>query len=534
MSNEKFRLFVFCKTGASANSWAAISRFYHDLDISPLVTHSPVDALRQIASQAVQPFLVCRDDVWLGRGLSAHAATLVEELNQRFPNWGLCGNRGVRWDGQRVYDFTYDMGGGGLQGAVCAYPVICLDDDLLLVNPSAVRSHKDVAPAIARRRVGVLLSLECLRNGSLMAVSPRLLCMRSVAQEDAEPALDTDAMFREYYRAAFVNHRFPTPDGMQELSEIIDYRYVSEPWTTVPQEDVLDLYDRSLAASQQVRRPSITICCRTQFRRPEMLERAVGSFAVCRQEMSRLAEVEVRLITDADRDLAEPAVERLRQIHPGAALQCWHHEIRSNRSSRMDLLLAAVERAGTDYIWFIDDDDFANPSAAQAVARSLVAGAALLLVASSAVLRETWMSRKGRREGDVAAGFSSEWVDSERTSCHYAENVFRVLRGTNFVPICSMILPVVLMKERIAKIDALGDYNEDYFLLLLALTAPRIDLCVLNCEIASISIRGDENTVAQKDQAGWNVSLATFLLEVLNNSEGNSPFLWQLANSPRW
>lgn len=527
MSDEKFRLFVFCKTGASAKAWGAISSSYHDLDITTLVTRSPIGALRQIAAQAERPFLVCRDDVWLGRGMSAHATVLIEELNQRFPNWALCGNRGVRWDGQRVYDFTYDMSGGGVQAAVCAHPVICLDDGLLLVNPGVVGNHTELAPAIARHRVGVLWSLECLRNGSLIAVSPHLLSMREVADEDEEPALDTERAFREYYRAAFVNHRFPTPDGVLELSEIVDYRYVSEPWTTVPQQDTLELYDRCLAASQRVRRPSLTICCRTQFLRPEMLERAVGSFAVCRQQMSRLVEVEVRLITDTTRDVAEPAVRRLRANHPGAGLECWYHEIRPNRHSRADLLLAAVERAETDYIWCVDDDDFVNPSAGQTIARSLIAGAPLVVVASSPVIRETWRKRDGRQEG-------YEWVDAERTSCHYAAHVFRVFRGVNFVPICSMILPVVLMKERIAKVAALGNYNEDYFLLLLALTAPRVELCMLDCEIASISIRGDENTVAQKDRAGWNVSLATFLLEVINNTEGNSPLLWQLANAPRW
>ena len=88
------------------------------------------------------------------------------------------------------------------------------------------------------------------------------------------------------------------------------------------------------------------------------------------------------------------------------------------------------------------------------------------------------------------------------------------------------------MQARIRDLRALGDYNEDYFLLLLALTAPRVEVLALDCELASISIRENESTVLEKDRSRWHLSFCTFLLEVLNNPEGNSPFLWQLANIP--
>jgi hypothetical protein len=46
-----------------------------------------------------------------------------------------------------------------------------------------------------------------------------------------------------------------------------------------------------------------------------------------------------------------------------------------------------------------------------------------------------------------------------------------------------------------------------------------------------ISIRGSENTVAQSDRSAWHQAYATFMLEILNNPEANSPFLWQQANA---
>jgi hypothetical protein len=459
---------------------------------------------------------------------------LIDELNGRFPNWALCGNRGMRWDGQYLYDFTYDMSSGGLQTAVCAHPVISLDDDLLLVNPSVLNRHRALAPPLKHRRAGVLLSLECLLNGSVMAVSPHLLAMRTGATDLEEEALDADPDFREYYRTSILNHRFVTPDGTLDLSEIVDYQYVSEPWANAVQRDVMDLYDKCLEASRVVARPKVTICCRTQFVRLEMLERAVLSFAAFRQHACQLAQVEVRLITDARPDSVGPEVQRLQHAYPGAALDCWYHEIRPNRYSRTDLLLAAVERADTDYIWFIDDDDYVNAAAGSILARSLVAGAPLVIVASSAVIQEKWHAANGGQSRSAPGAQGLELIHSEQSSSYRAAHLFRVLRGLNFVPICSMILPVALMQDRISKVQALGNYNEDYFILLLALTSSRIEVCLLDCELSSVSIRGEENTVTQKDRSGWHRSLATFLLEIMNNTEGNSPFLWQLANGPRW
>jgi hypothetical protein len=535
MPDGRFHLYVLCATAALTRKWETLAEFYHDLDVNPLVTVSAIETIRQLATLEERPFLVCRDTMWLGRGMSTHAELLIEELNGRFPNWALCGNRGMRWDGQRLYDYSYDMSSGGLQTATCAHPVISLDDGVLLVNPSVLNGHKALAPPLKHHRPGVLLSLECLQNGSVMAVSPHLLAMRTGGSEiDDEEALDTDPGFREYYRASFLNHHCATPDGMLDLSEIVDYRYVSEPWAPAAQQDILELYDQSLEASRAVVRPSVTICCRTQFLRLEMLERAVLSFAAFRQHTCPLVHVEVRLITDASLDAVAPEVRRLQQTHPGAALECWYHEIRPNRYSRTDLLLAAVERAGTDYIWFIDDDDYVNAATGPALARSLVAGAPLVIVASSSVIKETWDAGNEAPGRGAPGAQGLELTHAENSPSYQATHIFRILKGLNFVPICSMILPVALMQDRISKVRALGDYNEDYFLLLLALTASRVEVCLLDCELSSVSIRGDENTVTQKDRSGWHLSLATFLLEIMNNTEGNSPFLWQIANTPQW
>jgi hypothetical protein len=521
----KLNVHVLCPDTEAQKASASRAGLHADVCVKPIYpVTSALAVLRDLAKKAAAPFLICRADVIFGHGIAEHVEQLLEELAEKLPNWAICGNRGVRWDARHVYDFTQSIYRAGLQNALCAHPVMSIDDNMLLVNPEPLRKHRLRAPAVPSLQLGALLSLECLQNGSLMAVSPRLTTVRGDGAARAEGALETQPAVQSYYRSSFLNHIFPLPDGELNFSELIDYSYISEPWRKTTQADVLALYDATLATARRRHRPSVTICCRTQFRRLELLERCVLSLSACPQYACGLADVHIRLITDQSPCVAEPIIEKLRYGHPGAAIECWFHQIRPGRHSRADLLVAAIERAETDYIWFIDDDDTANPPATAAIARCLVAGAPVVVVGSSVVVEEDWRPA-------VAGATALALMRSERHARYSAADIFRVLTGRNFIPSCGMVLPVPLLRQRLRNGRVLGDYNEDYFLLLLALTASSVEVVALDIDIASISLRDKENTGMQEDRTQWHTSYASFLLEVLNNKDGNSPFLWQQANS---
>jgi hypothetical protein len=521
-------LYVLCSSEEARNAWQKRAGFHCDLEV--ILVHpaaSAIGTIHDIAAQRDAPVLVCRDDVWIGLGMGAQVAALVEELDARYPNWGVCGNRGVRWDGQLV-DFSKKIETAKVRAGLCAHPVTCLDDNLVLINPRVARGHAAKAPELAGPRSGILLSLECLANGSLMAVSSRLLALvREHEGPEIFPELETEARFREYYKAHFLNPSFTTPAGVLELSDAVELDHVFDPGREVKQADILELFDRALGGAR--RRPSLTICCRTQFQRPEMLDRAALSFAVCREYAALLSDLQIRLATDQSEEAAGPPLQRLQTVYPAARIECWHAAVREPRLSRIDLLRAAVERAETDYIWFIDDDDYAIPSALPALARCLMADAPVVVIAPAPRVIEEWET-----VADPAGGSRRMLAQATRVKGYEAPGIFEVLRGENRIHLCGMIFPVQLLKERLRNREALGEYAEDYFLLLLALTSPRVEVSVLEMELAAFSSRGLENTTAQQDRSVWHQSHATFLLELLNNEEGNSPFLWQQANAPAW
>jgi hypothetical protein len=86
------------------------------------------------------------------------------------------------------------------------------------------------------------------------------------------------------------------------------------------------------------------------------------------------------------------------------------------------------------------------------------------------------------------------------------------------------------MAEQLASRRALGDYKEDYFVLLAALSAPSVEVRLLETPIAGVSFRGADNTVNERDRSAWYLSHATFMHEILCDP-GRNPFLWQLGKA---
>src|SRR5690606_28894916 len=112
-------------------------------------------------------------------------------------------------------------------------------------------------------------------------------------------------------------------------------------------------------------------------------------------------------------------------------------------------------------------------------------------------------------------------------------DITRSFLGDNFVPICGCIFPVRPLRRQLDGLAAEGDYYEDYFLLMLTLTAPTIELVILPTLISGISIRHNENTVAVTDRSHWNLSYATFIGELLDSGKAGSPALWQMLLPPK-
>ncbi len=153
------------------------------------------------------------------------------------------------------------------------------------------------------------------------------------------------------------------------------------------------------------------------------------------------------------------------------------------------------------------------PGALAIAARSMLPGLPVLLTGNAVARNEP-----------AGEGASSTFVWYYR-----AEDVFRVFGGVNRVPVCAMILPADLARQRLAGCQALGDYNEDYLVLLALLTTPGIEVVTMDFDLCGISFRGDESSAANAHRERWYLSNSTVLLELFASDDANHPLLWQLG-----
>ncbi|HEY3453550.1 MAG TPA: glycosyltransferase family A protein [Bryobacteraceae bacterium] len=525
-ANSQLPVVVLCSSDESAANWRERRTYCPDLDIVPMAFVSQAwKILRDVVADYEGAVVVCQEHVWFGMEFGSEARRLIEDLDRRFPRWGACGNRGCVWEGAVLYDYTaYTRNqGGGIGAALAPRPVFTLDDNLVLVN---CRNLRDCELAdlggLESPIFGVTLSLECLRHGLPLFVDPRLFTVRTAQHGAAGVAvLGASTEFRSYYREHFINHLVPWPDADLDTKSYVDYDYAARPAHRPAQRDLLELFEQNLATARP-RRTSISLCCRTQFGRSELLWRALASFTSAKIDARACLDLDVRLLTDCEPDVSAPHLDALRKEFPALSLECWRHTVRPPRHSRADLLFGAIERAETDYIWFVDDDDYIMPGALQALARTLMPADNVLVVADSLKVEETWAAP----EGEEAPTLTNSRIVNKFSH----QNVFRVLAGANHIPICSVLWPVRFMAKCLADRRALGDYNEDYFMLLAALSAPQVEVRPLDAIIAGVSFRGADNTVNETDRAAWHYSYATFVQEVLSDPACN-PLLWQMAKA---
>ena len=539
---------VLCRSLTTVGDWQARRRHYPGLRLVPvplsgeesacglvnqLLSDEPLHGLEfwcdaGVGADAVSPrddlVLICHDDIWFGLDFATDVAVLAERLERDCPNWGVCGNTGVLWDGRIAGHHALDALGGPQPGCGMQ-PVLLADGALLLLNRAALRAEGIRLPALpGDRGHDLLLGLECLRHGRLSLVDPALM-----AQHLPGPGGDHDLArvvmlpaFQDWYRQHFLNHRLPSVEGLLALDAAVDYGYLALPQPVSGRADVVELFDRALARLRAPRRPRLTIACRTQLNRQELLLRALTSFAVAASEAGDLLEFRVRIISSRPADELAAAVAGLRARVPGLELDGWAFPVRDGRYSRMDVLLQAVERAddeGDDTLWCVDDDDYILPGALRPIARALRPGQPVLVIGRSDHSHEVWSQD---------ADGSCRLLDAQPGHAYPAEGVFRALLGSNHTPVCSMLFPVPQLRQRSVGLAARGDYNEDYFLLLLTLTTPGLEVALVPETLCRISIRPQDNTVTMTDRSMWHLSYTTFMSEVLRY--GNQPFLWQMAS----
>jgi hypothetical protein len=258
--------------------------------------------------------------------------------------------------------------------------------------------------------------------------------------------------------------------------------------------------------------PTITFGVRTRLNRSSMLERTIESIAAA-------AEADAKVFLTGrvpEADLRDHA-RRLGINHPTIDLRA-HALAPGSRPSRTAGLEAVVAGADSDYVWFVDDDDFLEHGAIDQVMTAVHSSGRPVVVGRSVRMHEHW------KDGRLIESTPGDHFDPRLW--------FNALTGWNSLPVCSIVYPRMTTAERLAVTPLGHDLGEDYALFLLALSAPGQDVVVLNQLIANVSIRASgDNVVTHADRSEWLLHASSFLSDLVHDPHAGEPLAWLLGEA---
>ncbi len=535
-------IYVLQITGCAEGKWVKLRQEYGSLRVilqpRPQSYSAFVNSL--IYDTDHDHALVIRDDAWLPKLIETNVERLVQDYDSRFgrAHWGVIGNEGIVYPTSEKRRLRQSVVNSTFEYFLSPSVATTVDESIMLLNLAAMREQGLRFPEMPGYfGHGVILSAECYRYGLLSCIDRRLYCLFENETDDSESALFLESdEFRKYWSEHFINHRLFTACGTLDLTADIDYSYLKTAVPAAVQEeegddapllkDYYQLIDQALASSNVGNNVfSLAIIIRTQFKRPDLLRRALQSVHVA--SISAIGSLggglqpRVHIVTDVDPHVAEQHLSELRSTYDSLCLNLETVEPSVNRASRVNLLLEGFRRIDADFFWVVDDDDFIFHNAFESIAKTLLDKHTLLIGCSQGFeeVRPESFEKLCPRLSKPTKRFESAL---------YYENY----SGLNHIPICSVIYPAAI-KKVMFDFDWSGDYLEDYFLHVAALALKGVSVVALPQTIAGISLRPQENdnVVTQRDRSGWHQSQASIVGEMINRDEFGPQVMWDIFKS---
>lgn len=460
--------------------------------------------LIEILDDRVEKDFVClvHKAVTLPESFPQRVADLQTELDLHWPNWGVVGNAGVTplmygaLASRRVRYFSDSFTGPNVKGHIL--PSECLFENILLINVGALKNSKFEIPEFHDPHLlAPTLSIQTLRAGRAVLIAPQLACYRNdpiKAEANFRTAVSQQA--EEWFAQQISNTTLDVFDGFLDLQATSDGY-----WFT----NRIDTSFQSLLNAQRGRPlVNVDIVTRSRFERPGMLERnisTVGMFI----ERALHARFVHSIVSDPKFAPILQLDERVNRIvSPISRLG----------DDRFHLVQEAAKAVRGSYIWFVDDDDWLFPNAAEMI--SLMVGVS--------PPGSTFFVDVMHFDEEISAANSISW-STGRSNPHrrFPSSHFAVsLSGQNFVPFCGVIFDRDLLTGISSEVFDRITFFEDYLLVLLALLSDSSFPIALDSVAAGISMRPGDHSATQTDRRPWNESQAELSAVISNGTTGSN------------
>jgi len=444
--------------------------------------------------------VIVHDDVFLRSGFVEELPNLIEELDRDWPNWGLVGNAGIApfgvgYSGERIIRYLSDPHGGPNM-TESVVPAETLDGNLLLLNIASLRRKSVRVPDfLGFQMYDIIFSIEVIVAGLAVLVAPELACFHASAgsQSDFDVAALSDSA-RIHIASRLLNSRVLSLNGAIDLEDVTS-KFVDH--------QRFELGLQSLRNAQVGRsNKSLTVATRTRFNRRGMLERCIETVAMFK-DRSTSVDVSHVVVSSFESE------DSLSRFHDVIFLRAPTYSLKDDR---FRLVKWIANEVNSDYLLFLDDDDWLFPNAAEFIS---------LLVA---------LAPEGSSFFFDTRQFSESFTDDVSESLpalasperkFEAKLFFGCYSGHNQIPFCGAILPRSAVSTIPDSLVESMTLFEDYATILHCMTRESFSPVVVDVLLAGISIHGEGQTVYSADRTRWNESMAVLAAEISRGVVGS-------------
>ena len=488
------KTFVSCSTEASKN--LTVKKFRAlDLRTVFILEGEPLDTiLNRLLADEPEMSLVClvKESVTLPIDFSSHVKKMVTELNKDWPNWSLVGESGLTALGYGIgaanwIQFGSDNSRGpNLAGHIL--PSYGLSGNVLIINLDQLREKnfwfdKVIDPT------GVTLPIQILRKGLAVLVAPQLSCFVNIDRiVNLESEFEPDENLKSYLVHHVSNLFLQTCFGKINLADRSDADW---------EEDRIDLPTQSLRNAQVGRsRRSLEIVTRTKFERRVSLQRTMLTVSLLQSRISDL-DIGHTVISGRSHPVDEefpPGVKVL--VIPGL-------ESGEEKDDRFKLITSAVDSSNTDYIWFIDDDDWVFPQCAEVL--SLVLNTSP--EGSTFYFDSQFFNQKKEEFETNQDEYSKLDIGARSLGSTFALN----LSGLNHVPFCNIVFDRQKLTAIPSHLVETLHLYEDFAIQIMVMSDRQYFPVSLNILVAGIQMRTELHSNSTESRDAWNNDMATLM-----------------------
>ncbi len=467
-------------------------------------------AMNDVLEQCTSDYaLVCREDVIFPNDIYSKMLEAIEAANEEygFHSWGILGNSGVEFLSNIEVQFrSIDYSSVIPPRSLYPRPAVSLDGNVLLLSIVNLRERDiRVSPASSASELFYTQFIrDCYRCGLMCLLDSRLFVLQR-----SSTIYENDKQAGEESRAAFLKKNICYLKRDTEVRQADEYEYSLMKHENSHISKKI-LHKRIFEIMQEIyikkEKKIVIVLIRTTFARKEYLYRSLDAIEIAQNHCRETLFLRVLLVANNYQGASlEDEMISIRSNYATLDITSIFFHCKEGCSARIEALRVGIQSIADNddtYVWIVDDDDFIIPQSMAYV--PFILKKDHISLGSSMIISEEYPKDY------------TEYSEFEKGRSNYfaADNFFKNYLGNNYIPVCSAVYPVNIIKGVMQSNQFKGDYFEDYALLLFA--SREFEIIPYQVDLCFVSYHGT-NTVLETNRQIWDYSYATFISDVVQS-----------------